>query len=107
MLRFMNGRRDKGGSRISETKEVTTVVNAAAMLCYRFSCVLLSRQMKSRGVLLIFKMEGEERGGEAHIKPTATSKILSYSLRLAYPLMYTVYLGSKLLFLELTCLAWI
>jgi hypothetical protein len=28
----MNGRRDKGGRRISDTKEVTTVVKAAAIL---------------------------------------------------------------------------
>jgi hypothetical protein len=28
----MKGRRDSGGSRMSETKEVTTVVKAAAML---------------------------------------------------------------------------
>jgi hypothetical protein len=28
----MKGRRERGGSRISDTKEVTTVVNAAAML---------------------------------------------------------------------------
>ena len=28
----MKGRRERGGRRISETKEVTTVVNAAAML---------------------------------------------------------------------------
>jgi len=32
MLRFMPGIRERGGSRISETKEVTTVVNAAAIL---------------------------------------------------------------------------
>jgi len=34
----MNGRREMGGRRISETKEVTTVVKAAAMLdlCVRF-----------------------------------------------------------------------
>jgi hypothetical protein len=30
----MNGRRESGGRRISETKEVTTVVNAAAMLVW-------------------------------------------------------------------------
>jgi len=32
MFLFMKGSRDKGGSRISETNEVTTVVKAAAIL---------------------------------------------------------------------------
>ena len=32
MFRFMPGIRERGGKRISETKEVTTVVKAAAIL---------------------------------------------------------------------------
>lgn len=45
---------------ISETKEVTTVVNAAARLCHGVSC------MFCRIV-----------GHQAYIKPTATSRTLS------------------------------
>ncbi len=32
MLRLMNGKRESGGRRISDTKDVTTVVKAAAKL---------------------------------------------------------------------------
>jgi len=43
----MNGNRDNGGSRISETKEVTTVVKAAAILCSMLDWYIPSGEMRA------------------------------------------------------------
>ena len=62
-----------GGSRISETNEVTTVVKAAAMLFV----------VRFKGE----RREGEGRGGEreTYIKPTATSRTLSWRAKSEKP----------------------
>jgi hypothetical protein len=45
----MNGRRERGGNRISETKDVTTVVKAAAMLFIYVSVENLKRSLEMEG----------------------------------------------------------
>jgi len=85
MLRFRKGRRESGGRRISDTNDVTRVVNAAARLG-RGRGVSSWVVVGCIGVFLVPGFcVGGMRIGRTYMRPTATSRTLSWIAKSAKP----------------------